>query len=708
MLAAFRQFAARGKEFTLICGVVLILIVLFSPIPPIALDLAILINIGLSLTILLLTLQVRKPVEFSTFPSLLLISTLLRLALNIAATRLILTSGYAGEVIDAIGGFAVGGNFVVGLVVFFILVVVQYVVVTSGAQRVSEVAARFTLDSMPGQQMSIDADLNMGLIDQKEAVRRRRALEKEASFYGAMDGASKFVKGDAIAGVIILLINIIAGWIIGVVQMEMGWSEALRHFTLLTIGDGIATQFPALIISTATGIIVTRSSADRDLSTEVFQQLSSAPHVPLIVAGMLTVLLLLPGMPKWPVLLLLVAGYFAWKHLRRRANAVAAGEGASDAIVSEGVNAPLGSLPLCVALGETLSASWRANEALLLERIAGLRDSHESAFGVTLPSVKLIDSAQLGANEYEIRLFGARYANAEVRLGHVLAIRSEPSRRVIEGVETVDPAFGLPAVWIEEARAGAAREAGYTIVDPVTVFITHLGEVLRAEAPGLLTRAAVAKLLEDVRARQPGLTEELTPTLLSVSDVQHVLQNLVGEGVSIASLDFILEHLADLARTEKDAGNLAELMRQRMGYAICNRLRGRHRDLAVMSLDPKLENQIQAAVAAASKKDTLILEPRLAERLLRKLGAMANEMMREGREPVLLCGGEIRRQLRALTRRSAPRLSIVSVNEIPTSIDLRSHGIVRVDEDVPREALKPAPPAMAQLELGTQDGRRLQ
>jgi flagellar biosynthesis protein FlhA len=708
MLAALRRFVTKGKEFTLICGVVLILIVLFSPIPPIALDLAILINIGLSLTILLLTLQVRKPVEFSTFPSLLLISTLLRLALNIAATRLILTSGYAGEVIDAIGGFAVGGNFVVGLVVFFILVVVQYVVVTSGAQRVSEVAARFTLDSMPGQQMSIDADLNMGLIDQKEAVRRRRALEKEASFYGAMDGASKFVKGDAIAGVIILLINIIAGWIIGVVQMEMGWSEALRHFTLLTIGDGIATQFPALIISTATGIIVTRSSADRDLSTEVFQQLSSAPHIPLIVAGMLTVLLLLPGMPKWPILLLLVASYFAWKHLRKRAESAAADEDAPDAMVGEGANAPLGSLPLCVALGETLSASWRSNEALLLERIAGLRDSHESAFGVTLPPVKLIDSAQLGANEYEIRLFGARYANAEVRLGDVLAIRSEPSRRTIEGVETVDPAFGLPAVWIEEARAPAAREAGYTIVDPVTVFITHLGEVLRAEAPGLLTRAAVAKLLEDARARQPGLVEEMTPTLLSVSDVQHVLQSLVSEGVSIASLDFILEHLADLARTEKDAGNLAELLRQRMGYAICNRLRGRYRDLAVMSLDPKLENQIQAAVATSMKKDTLMLEPRLAERLLRKLGAMTNDMMREGREPVLLCGGEIRRQLRALTRRSAPRLSILSVNEIPTSIDLRSHGIVRADEEAPREAPKPAPPALAQLELGTQDGRRLQ
>lgn len=709
MLATLRQFVRSGKELTLTCGVVLILIVLFSPIPPVALDLAILINIGLSLTILLLTLQVRKPVEFSTFPSLLLISTLLRLSLNVAATRLILTSGYAGEVIDAVGGFAVGGNFVVGLVVFFILVVVQYVVVTSGAQRVSEVAARFMLDSMPGQQMSIDADLNMGLIDQKEAVQRRKALEKEASFYGAMDGASKFVKGDAIAGVIILLINIIAGWIIGVVQMEMGWSEALQHFTLLTIGDGIATQLPALIISTATGIIVTRSSADRELSTEVFQQLTSAPHIPLIVAGMLTVLLLLPGMPKWPILLVLVAAYFAWRHFRWRAAASPDTAGAADAMVAEGANAPLGALPLSVALGETLSAAWRANEALILERIAGLRDAHESTFGVTLPPVKLLDSTQLGANEYEIRLFGARYANAEVRLDHVLAIRSEPSRRLIDGVETVDPAFGLPAVWVEQARTAVARDAGYTIVDPVTVFITHLGEVLRAEAPALLTRAVVGKLLEEARAHQPGLVEELTPTLLTISDVQHVLQNLVGESVSIASIDFILEHLADLSRTEKDAGNLTELLRQRMGYLICNRLRGRHRDLAVLSLDPKTENQIQAALAASIKKDALLLDPRLAERLLRKLVAMTNEMTREGREPVLLCGAELRRHLRALTRRSAPRLSILSVNEIPTSIELRSHGIVRPEDEAPREpANKAAPPALAQLELGSQDGRRLQ
>lgn len=705
MIATLKTVIGNSRQFTLICGVILILLVLFSPIPPVALDLAILINIGLSLTILLLTLQVAKPVEFSTFPSLLLISTLLRLSLNIAATRLILTGGYAGEVIDAVGGFAVGGNFVVGLVVFFILVVVQYVVVTSGAQRVSEVAARFTLDSLPGQQMSIDADLNMGLIDQKEAVRRRRALEKEASFYGAMDGASKFVKGDAIASVIILLINIIAGWIIGVVQMGMVWDEALRHFTLLTIGDGIATQLPALIISTATGIIVTRSSADRELSTEVFQQLTSAPHIPLIVASMLFALLLLPSMPKWPLLILAPVIYFAWRRLRTKPAETVESDDASDPALGA---AALASAPLAVAMGEELARRWRSNEAVIMERIAGLRDAHANALGVNFPAVKLVDSAQLGANEYEIRMFGARYANAEIRHGVVLAIRHEPTQRRLDGIETVDPAFGLPAVWIDEAASDGAREAGYTIVDPVTVFITHLGEVLRSEAPALLTRAVVAKLMEDVRDRQPGLVEEICPTLLSMSDLQRLLQNLVAENVSIASLDFIVEHVADLARTEKDIGTLTELVRQRIGYSICNKLRDRHRDLAVMSLEPRLENQIQTAVAAAPRRDTPAIDPRLAEQLLKKLVAGAGAMMREGREPVLLCGGEIRRQLRALARRSVPRLSVLSVNEIPTSIELRSFSVLRIDD----EATRPNEVKLAALstskEYGAEDVRRLQ
>ncbi|MEQ1810437.1 MAG: flagellar biosynthesis protein FlhA [Terricaulis sp.] len=674
----FDLFFRNGRELALVAGLVAILVVLFAPIPPMLLDLGMIANFCLALTIFLMTLYVAKPVEFSTFPSLLLISTLLRLSLNVAATRLILTEADAGQVIGSIGAFAVSGNFVVGLVVFLILVVVQYVVITSGAQRVSEVAARFTLDSMPGQQMSIDADLNMGLIDQKEAIRRRSALEKEAAFYGAMDGASKFVKGDAIAGIIILLINIVAGWIIGVMQMGMEWGEALRHFTLLTVGDGIATQAPALIISLATGIIVTRSGADKELSTEIFKQFSAMPRVPLIAAGIVCLLLLLPGMPKWPILILMGGAFFLWRGASAAALAADAGI-ADQAAASEAATASSGTPHLSVALGRTLGESWRPQEAAILERIAGLRDAHERMFGLAFPQLSIVDGPALAPHEYEIRLFGARYGGGEIFAGQQLAIRNDQRGASLDGPHITDPAFGLPARWIEEAETGAARDRGYTIVDATTVFITHLGEILKAEAATLLTRGAVVSLLEEVRARQAGLVEELIPASMSISDVQRVLQNLLAEGVSIAVIDLIVEHLADLARTEKDHLALTELLRQRLNYSICNRLKGRHRDLAVLSLDPRLEHQIGASLAAGSRRDLIALDPRLTEQLLRSIAQYANDMIANGREPVLLCGAEVRRPLKVLTRRSAPRLSVVSVNEIPSNIDLSSFGIIKIE-----------------------------
>lgn len=696
----------RTREFGLVFGMILILIVLFAPIPPMMLDLAILTNFGLSLTILLLTFYVAKPVEFSTFPSLLLLSTLLRLSLNVAATRLILTSAGAGEVINSIGSFAVGGNFVVGLVVFFILVVVQYVVVTSGAQRVSEVAARFTLDSMPGQQMSIDADLNMGLIDQKEALRRRAGLEKEGAFYGAMDGASKFVKGDAVAGVIILIIDMIAGWIIGVMQMGMSWSEALQRFTLLTVGDGIATQLPALIISIATGILVTRSAADRQLGAEILRQLSSVPAVPLIVAGMLALLLLLPGMPKWPIVLLLGCAYLAWRHARRSDQAKVEDEArAADAAANDMPSE--GPAPISVQMGNVLSPAWRPLEAAILERIAGLRDAQEKALGVVFAPVQFREARELGGCDYEVSLAGVRYASGRIEPERMLAIKSEHVSERLDGLEANDPAFGLPATWIEQTEERRARDAGYTVVDPVTVFCTHLGEVLRNEAPAMLTRASVVRLLDGVRARQGGLVEELIPNLMSVSDVQRVLQNLLGEGVSIASIDLIAEHLVDVARGEKDVGVLTELLRQRLGHAICDKLKDRRKDLAVMSLDPRLEAQVQSAVSASGKHETLALDPRLAEQIIRKIALMSNEMVRMGLPPVLLCGSDIRRQIRALMRRSSPKLSVLSVSEIPTNIDLRSHGIIKLDP--PKAEVRQEKPATTfSFQPGIGDAQPLQ
>ncbi|MEM9584745.1 MAG: flagellar biosynthesis protein FlhA [Pseudomonadota bacterium] len=674
----FKSVLQANRDLALVIGMVLILIVLFSPIPPVLLDLAIIMNFGLALTILLLTFYVKKPVDFSTFPSLLLIATLYRLAMNVAATRLILSGADAGEVIGSIGSFAVGGNFIVGLVVFLILVVVQYVVVTSGAQRVSEVAARFTLDSMPGQQMSIDADLNMGLIDQDEARDRRAGLEKEASFYGAMDGASKFVKGDAIAGIIILLIDILAGWAIGVAQMGMDWGEALQTFSLLTIGDGIATQLPALIIAVATGIIVTRSSADTELSTEVLNQLSSVPRVPIIVASILFVLMLLPGMPKWPIALIIGLTLFIGYRLRKRTKEdiepdTEEPEVADDLTTLGAVNT------LELAFGSKLGSAWRDRRTLILERIAGLRDTQERDLGLGFPNLKVVDGDRLAPFEYNIRIFGTPYANGELRPTQMLAIKGDKVTAELQGEDTKDPAFGLPAVWIDESETNTARQAGYTLVDPITALMTHLGDVLRREADTLLTRAKTKTLLDGVNDRQAGLVDELIPNILSISDVQKVLQNLLAEGISIANVDLIAEHLVDLARTEKDTGVLTELVRQRMSHAICHQLRDKHKDLAVLSLDPRIENEIQTNLAANQNPDRISVEPKLAEQLLRRLMTLANDMHRQGRSPVLLCGGEIRRQLRALTRRSIPKLSILSVNEIPMTIELKSFDVVRLE-----------------------------
>jgi flagellar biosynthesis protein FlhA len=675
-----KGIVGRNSDLFLVGGVLGILLILFAPVPPFLLDLFIIINFALGLTILLLTFYVGKPVEFSTFPSLLLVATLYRLSLNIAATRLILTGADAGHVIGSIGAFAVQGNFVIGLVVFFILVVVQYVVVTSGAQRVSEVAARFVLDSVPGQQMSIDADLNMGLIDQTEAKARRKGLEKEAAFYGAMDGASKFVKGDAVAGIIILLIDILAGWIVGVAQMGMDWVDALQTFTLLTIGDGIATQVPALVISVATGIIVTRSSADRQLSTEIASQLGSVPKIPLIVIGALTALLLLPGMPKWPIAILIGIAAAAFFAARRRKSDELVEAAADRALADESeAGSPSGTAPIEILFGKALSEHWQGMTTLLGDRVQALRADRERMTGATLPPVTLRDGGRLGLNEYEIMLFGARHAQATLYPDRTLAIHGGSTRSKLEGVETRDAAFNLPATWIQSDLEERARADGYTLVDPVTALMTHLGELLRTEAPLLLSRAEVMRLLEGVGQRQPGLIEELVPTLMTVSDIQRVLQNLLAEDVSIRNIDQIAEALVDVGRTTKDPGDLTELVRQRLSHSICHGLRGRHAQLSVLSLDPRTEGQITASVRQGQPSNGFPIDPKLAESLVRKLISMADSMMQQNLTPILLCGPELRRHLKTFTRRSVPRLAILSVNEIPTTMDLKSFGIVSTE-----------------------------
>jgi flagellar biosynthesis protein FlhA len=681
-MLSLRRVFNNNADLVMVLLVVGILTVLFVPIPSGLLDFLILTNVSFALLILLLTFYIARPVEFSTFPSLLLIATLFRLSLNVAATRLILSDADAGRVIASIGAYVVGGNYVIGLIVFLILVVVQYVVVTNGAQRVSEVAARFTLDSMPGQQMSIDADLNMGFIDQEEAKRRRKTLEKETGFYGAMDGASKFVKGDAIAGIVILLINIVGGLVIGVMQMGMRWDEALHTFTLLTVGDGIVTQVPALVIAVGTGIIVTRSASDGNLSTEVLRQITSFPKTLFIVAAALSVLLFLPGIPALPVLgICLVLFGAGWVVSRSKK----AGEEAKDAdSKSDAKSADKNTYELLkveaveVLVGANLAPLVNGEETVFMERIAAIRKQYALESGMVLPRVRFRDAPQLGANVYELHVFGVLAGRGEIMTDRTLAIRGGGDMRAIKGIETREPTYGLPAMWIEDTEKEVARVAKYTLVDANTVFITHLSEVLKQQSSMLLTRTETDRLLQRIRDDQPGLVEELIPTIVSISDVQKILQNLLREKVSIRNLEVVLETLVDVGRNSKDLNYLTEIVRQKLGPAICQSLLGEQSALQVLTLDPAIEQSLLQSVRSADAGSALVVDPKLAEQLLSRLAANAEKMMKGNMLPVLLCSPELRRHIRALAERVIPHMRILSMAEIPNSVNLKSYATVSI------------------------------
>ena len=679
-----QRFFTKHSDVAMVLMVLGILVVLFTPIPAGLLDFLLLANFSLAFLILLLTFYMTKPVEFSTFPSLLLIATLFRLSLNVAATRLILTEADAGKVIGAIGAYVVGGNYVIGLIVFLILIVVQYVVVTNGAQRVSEVAARFTLDSMPGQQMSIDADLNMGFIDQAEAQRRRKTLESGAAFYGAMDGASKFVKGDAIAGILILLINIFGGIIIGVMQLNMPWQQALQTYTLLTIGDGIVTQVPALVIAVGTGIIVTRSGSDANLSREALRQITSFPKTLLLVAVTLCALLALPGIPALPTVMLLVVvlavSWLAYRASKRRS--AAADAAPDDAAAQAGtpdkddLYANLPVEPIEVHVGSGWSDIVGQPDGVFMERVAAFRKQHAQDLGLILPRVRFKDVARLGGERYEIHIDGVVAGRGEARKDKLLAIHPTGDVKTVSGELTRDPTYGLPALWIDHAQRAEAVAARYTLVDAQTVLMTHLTEVLRRESATLLTRAGTESMLNRVRQSQPSLVEELIPTILSVTDVQRVLQSLLREKVSIRHIEAILETLADAGRASKDTGYLAERVRQRLGHAICQGLVGESNALHVLTLDPSMENQFMQSVRLADAGQPLVLDPKLAEQFLGRLVALAERMMKNNLLPVLLCSPDLRRHMRTMSERVLPHLRILSMNEVPAAIELKSYAVV--------------------------------
>ena len=683
MIRSLHALLGRNGDLAMVALVLAVLVVLFVPIPSGLLDFLILANFGFAFLLLLLTFYMAKPVEFSTFPSLLLIATLFRLSLNVAATRLILAQADAGRVIGAIGSYVVGGNYVIGLIVFLILIVVQYVVVTNGAQRVSEVAARFTLDSMPGQQMSIDADLNMGFIDQAEAQRRRRLLEKEAGFYGAMDGASKFVKGDAIAGIIILLVNIVGGLTIGVMQAGLPWSEALRTYTLLTIGDGLVTQIPALVISVGTGILVTRSAADGNLSREVLRQMTAFPRTLLMVVAALAILVFLPGIPAWPALFLIAALLVVAWRVR-----VTGREAAADAAAaaSSGNTQPDTDFYQALTVDPVelrLGSHWLTQVDLptdgLADRLASFRRQHAEELGQVLPPVRFKAGQRLEPDQYEVLVDAVVMGRGTARFGQLLAIHPSGETATLKGAPTREPSYGLPAIWIDESERPAALRGQFTLVDPTSVVVTHVIEVLRRESPNLLDRAEVDRLLARVRTSQPALVEELIPTVLAVSDVQKVLQNLLREKVSIRNFEAILATLADAGRVTKDAEALTEVVRKRLASSICQSLLSDTGALVVITLDPKLETEFLQSVRASEGRAP-VLEPRFVERFLAQLVRAAERMMKGGLLPVLLCSPELRRHVRSMAERLVPQLRVLSMADIPQSVALQSWGVVHAGD----------------------------
>ncbi len=669
-------------------AVIVIIGMMVIPLPTVLLDLLLAINLTMALVVLLTAMYVTEPLQFSVFPTLLLVLTLFRLGLNVAATRLILLQADAGRIIEAFGGFVVGGNLIIGLVVFFILMVIQFVVITSGAGRVAEVAARFTLDALPGKQMAIDADLNAGLITEAEARRRRRQVELEADFYGAMDGASKFVRGDAIAAVIIVLINILGGVAIGVLQNGLSLGDALRTYALLTVGDGLVSQIPALLLSTATGIIVTRAASEANFGRDVARELLSSPRALGIAAAVIIVLGLAPGLPKIPFLVIGgLTGGLAWtlyRSLQASAQQAAAAQQRQQQEAARGPEAATELLhidPLELEIGYGLIPLVDADQGgTLLHRITLIRRQLATELGFILPTVRVRDNLQLRPNEYVIKLRGVEIARGEVLANSLLAMNPGTAEEGLEGIPTTEPAFGLPALWISPAQREQAELLGYTVVDAVTVLTTHLTEVIRTYAPALLSRQDVQTLLNTLRRDYPALVDELVPNLLTLGEVQKVLQNLLRERVSIRDLVTILETLADYARQTRDTDLLTEYVRRALARQITSQYRDDQGRLHALMLSPHLEQLLLNALQQTDQGLAIVLETATAQRLLQRLAQAMERMAASGHQPVLLCTARLRLPLRRFTERALPNLVVLSYAEIAPQVTVQSSGVVSLDE----------------------------
>lgn len=680
----------KGKSDLFLVVIVLsILMIMFVPIPAVLLDVLLILNFSVAMLILLLTFYTDKPLSFSTFPSLLLIATLFRLGLNISSTRLILADANAGKVISSVGAHVVDGNYVIGLVIFFILIIVQFVVVTNGAQRVAEVAARFTLDSLPGKQMSIDADLNMGIIDADKATKRRRELEKETNFYGAMDGASKFVKGDAIAGIIIILINIVGGLSIGVIQHGMSWNQALENYTLLTVGDGIVTQIPSLIIATATGILITRAASDAQLGKELSKQFMSHPVTLFIVSFSLFGMMLLPGIPTLPIIslafLFAILGFFS-RRIKNSSDEYSSDdptvvpESKMDLSV-EGDDVELIEVkPITLNLSPYLKTEIESS-GLLSEQFKSFRKQYADDFGFVLPTIDFVQENLFSDNQYALSIFGAKVIRGTVVFDKHLAIDPSGKLLAVTGEKTKEPTFGLPATWIDEPQIEVAKQAGYTVVDAEMTLLTHVSESLKSIAHELLTRQKTEKVIERIAKFQPSLIEELIPNVLSYSDIQHVFQNLLKEKVSIHNLELILETLVDQGKQNKDILFLTEKVRERLKTQISQGLVDNNDELHVVTLESRLEQLLISDIHQQGSNVTISMSPQIMDLLVRQVTQIIDKFMGMHRKPVVLCNPALRFALKKMLDRIAPQLHVLSVNEIPSITTVKTAGIISMSDD---------------------------
>lgn len=683
------SFLTKNSDLAIAIGLIMVLGVMIVPVPPVILDIFLAFSIAVSVAVLLIALYSKKPLDFSTFPAILLITTLLRLSLNVASTRNILLHGAtdgtaaAGHIIEAFGEFVVGGNYVVGIIIFMILVVINFIVITKGAGRVAEVSARFTLDAMPGKQMAIDADLNAGLIDEKEAKRRRAEVSQEADFYGSMDGASKFVRGDAIAGILITIINIIGGIIIGVAQNDMSFSDAARIFTLLTVGDGLIAQIPALIISTAAGIIATRNSNNTGLGAQVGTEFGAHPRAFYLTAAAISLFALIPGFPMLPFLL--VGGMIAFAGSKIE-------KGKALALVTEASNAvkdtkekketlesllPVELVQLEVGYG-IVSIVDADQNGDLLERISHIRKQFALDWGVIIPSVRIKDNLELKPGGYSVKLKGIEIAKGELMPDHLMAMDPGTVIEQMDGVETKEPVFGLPAIWINDDRKDEAQYNGYTVVDLSTIVATHLTEVLKANVSELFGRQELVKVLDNFKEENPKVVSDLVPDIMPLGSVLKVLQNLLREGVSIRDLRTILETLAEFGTASKDPEALTEYVRQSLYRTITERIKGSQGDVPLFTLDRALEEAVARSIISTDHGSQLNLDPKVTQTILASLNEKIEEATSQGEKMVVLCSPVIRRHFKRLTEKFIPNMVVVSHNELSPDINIRSLGTVRL------------------------------